>query len=297
MSAPSSRAEAGLLSHETAGEVHGFVASRSRPTDPRHRPLRLFAGADDGVKVHRSRAFAHIGSRALNRRGRTASTPCSTSPSLHRTLRRRCRRAHQLRARRGRPPGRSRAGGGAAPAAPARRALEDAVASCSARVSCRRWSTATSSTSSRRTGSRGARRDARPRRRGPSLRGHRLRPPRRTGDRPPRRVRLPPRPAHGSRRPTSLGGSGARGCAVGPVRVARGHDAPVPYRAGGRGAPPPPRVGGPVVDVPAVHVSEVPGYSQERSITWAGARDATAVTRGSARRVSREWDSGMRQLG
>jgi hypothetical protein len=51
-----------VLSHETAGELHGFVA----PDDQRpiHVTVRYGCSAVrlDGVKVHRSRAFDHIGS-------------------------------------------------------------------------------------------------------------------------------------------------------------------------------------------------------------------------------------------
>ncbi|MDF2979442.1 MAG: hypothetical protein K0S40_4170 [Actinomycetospora sp.] len=49
-----------LLSHETAGELYGFVAAD--PSRPIHVTVRNGASAvrDDDVKVHRSRAFAHI---------------------------------------------------------------------------------------------------------------------------------------------------------------------------------------------------------------------------------------------
>ncbi|MEJ2890829.1 hypothetical protein [Actinomycetospora aeridis] len=50
-----------MLSHETAAELHGFV----KPDDDRpiHVTVRYGCSASrlDGVKVHRSRAFAHIG--------------------------------------------------------------------------------------------------------------------------------------------------------------------------------------------------------------------------------------------
>ncbi|GLZ49438.1 hypothetical protein Acsp06_56230 [Actinomycetospora sp. NBRC 106375] len=50
-----------VLSHETAGELHGFVKpERGRPV---HVTVRYGCSATrlDGVRVHRSRAFAHIG--------------------------------------------------------------------------------------------------------------------------------------------------------------------------------------------------------------------------------------------
>ncbi|MDD7941841.1 hypothetical protein PHK61_25820 [Actinomycetospora lutea] len=51
----------GMLSHETAAELHGFV--EPNPRRPVHVTVRYGCSAVrlDGVKVHRSRAFAHIG--------------------------------------------------------------------------------------------------------------------------------------------------------------------------------------------------------------------------------------------
>lgn len=50
-----------MLSHETAGELHGFV--KFDPDRPVHVTVRYGCSAirADGVTVHRSRAFAHIG--------------------------------------------------------------------------------------------------------------------------------------------------------------------------------------------------------------------------------------------
>ena len=55
-----------LLSHETAGELYGFV--EADPSRPIHVTVRYGASAvrDDGVKVHRSRAFAHIAEAAAD---------------------------------------------------------------------------------------------------------------------------------------------------------------------------------------------------------------------------------------
>lgn len=49
-----------LLSHETAGELHGFVLPD--PTRPIHAtvPYGTSAMRSDGLRIHRSRAFAHI---------------------------------------------------------------------------------------------------------------------------------------------------------------------------------------------------------------------------------------------
>ena len=239
-----------------------------------------------GVRPHRVRGRSTADEsgphRARPRRGRTgrAGGDATRAP---------------VRPRRGRPPARSRACGGAAQAATAR---------------------------PRRRGRRGA-----PPRRRPVAVGAPLPRRRRAGARAPDRL--------AGRRPSSSTGSvatrtspttspaGGRSSAstvsaatatraphsstgvarwqrllvgvhVGPVRVARGHEAPVPHGAGGRGAPPPSRVGRALRAVPAVLVSELPGYSRE---VRSRRDDATAVTRGSARSVSREWDSGMRQLG
>jgi len=50
-----------LLSHETAGEVHGFL--KRDPDRPIHVTVRYGCSParNDGIQVHRSRAFAHIG--------------------------------------------------------------------------------------------------------------------------------------------------------------------------------------------------------------------------------------------
>lgn len=50
-----------VLSHETAGEVHGIV--KPDPDRPVHVTVRYGCSParNDGIKVHRSRAFAHIG--------------------------------------------------------------------------------------------------------------------------------------------------------------------------------------------------------------------------------------------
>ncbi|WP_328305886.1 hypothetical protein [Actinomycetospora sp. NBC_00405] len=52
---------AALLSHETAGELHGFI--RPDPRRPIHLtvPYGTSAFRSEGLHVHRSRAFAHIG--------------------------------------------------------------------------------------------------------------------------------------------------------------------------------------------------------------------------------------------
>jgi hypothetical protein len=52
---------AAMLSHETAGELHGFV--KPDPDRPVHVTVRYGCSAVrlGGVKIHRSRAFAHIG--------------------------------------------------------------------------------------------------------------------------------------------------------------------------------------------------------------------------------------------
>lgn len=55
-----------LLSHETAGEVHGFV--EPDPDRPIHVTVRYGCSPArrDGITVHRSRAFAHIGVEGAN---------------------------------------------------------------------------------------------------------------------------------------------------------------------------------------------------------------------------------------
>ena len=67
---------AALLSHETAGELHGFVDAGSPAADPRDRPLRLLGGANgrrQGTPLASLRA--HRRPPRANHRAPAASTP------------------------------------------------------------------------------------------------------------------------------------------------------------------------------------------------------------------------------
>jgi hypothetical protein len=84
-----------LLSHETAGELHGFV--KPDPERPVHVTVRYGCSAVrlNGVKVHRSRAFAHIGLQgsdpALTSRAHTVLDLAVAAPDTEEAT----RRAHQ----------------------------------------------------------------------------------------------------------------------------------------------------------------------------------------------------------
>ena len=84
-----------LLSHETAGELHGFL--KPDPEQPVHVTVRYGCSAVrlDGVKVHRSRAFAHIAvdgsDPPLTSRVHTVLDLAVAAPSGEEAL----RRAHQ----------------------------------------------------------------------------------------------------------------------------------------------------------------------------------------------------------
>lgn len=85
-----------LLSHETAGEMHGFV--KADPDRPVHVTVRYGCSAtrSRGIQVHRSRAFAHIGDGASDlpctSRVHTVLDLAVAAPDRAEAL----RRAHQL---------------------------------------------------------------------------------------------------------------------------------------------------------------------------------------------------------
>ncbi|WP_345332553.1 type IV toxin-antitoxin system AbiEi family antitoxin domain-containing protein [Actinomycetospora chibensis] len=87
---------AALLSHETAGELHGFLEQEASAAI--HVTVRYGCSTAraDGVRVHRSRAFAHIAARGeeppRTSRVHTVLDLVNSAPDRHEAA----RRAHQL---------------------------------------------------------------------------------------------------------------------------------------------------------------------------------------------------------
>lgn len=116
-----------MLSHETAGEMHGFV--RPDPQRPIHVTVRYGCSVSrlEGVKVHRSRAFAHIGVEGselpLTTRAHTVLDLAMSADSADHAM----RRAHQYALDAGVHPAALESAAHLRRPARHRRAIEDAV--------------------------------------------------------------------------------------------------------------------------------------------------------------------------